>query len=44
MRSAQIAAVKRGDGFLFDGEIEAARERKNDAREAIESHRLEHGC
>ena len=44
MRSAQIAAIKRGDGFLFEAEIEKARERKNGARRAIELHRLQHGC
>ena len=44
MRSAQIAAVKRGDGFLFDREIENAQQQKDSARNAIELHRLRHGC
>ena len=39
-----FAAIKRGDGVLFEDEIEAARKRKNEAMALVRAHQREHGC
>jgi hypothetical protein len=44
MQSAQIAALRKGEGFQFDGEISAARRHIDAARRAISAHEKEHGC
>ena len=44
VESAKLAAVARGQDSLFEGELTAARKRKNAAKEAIRSHHQEHGC
>ena len=42
--SEQLNAVARGDGFEFEAEIHATRERKLEAKYAVLKHRHEHGC
>jgi hypothetical protein len=44
IESAKLAAAMRCDDWLSDGELEAARKRKDAAKEAIRSHRQAHGC
>ena len=43
-QSAQLLAIQRGDGLLFENEIEAARIQKDFAKRAILEHEREHGC
>jgi hypothetical protein len=44
VESEGIAAAVRGNDLLFDAELEAARKKKDAAKEAIKSHLQEHGC
>jgi len=44
MHSAQLAAVLKGEDFLFADEIAQAEQRKDEAKYAILAHRQEHGC
>ena len=44
MQSAQVAAVLRGEDFLFEDEIIKAAERRENAKYAVLKHRQEHGC
>ena len=44
MQSAQVAALTRGDGFLFEIEIAHARDQRDLAKYAILEHQQEHGC
>ena len=44
MNSAQVAAVLRGEDFMFQDEIEKAGRRKDEAKYAILEHRQEHRC
>ena len=44
IESTKLAAAVRGDEFLSDAELDAARKRTDVAREAIKSHVQEHGC
>ena len=44
VESAKLAAAARGQDSLFDGELAAARKRKDAAKEAVKSHHQEHGC
>ena len=44
IESAKLAAAVRCEEWLSDGELEAARKRKNAAKEAIRSHQQSHGC
>src|SRR6266700_7033958 len=44
MRSAQTAAVRKGDGLRFQEEIETARDRKDAAKLAVKEHLIQHGC
>ena len=44
VESARLKAAVRGDEFLFDGELEAARNRKEAGKEVIRAHHQEHGC
>jgi hypothetical protein len=44
MRSAGVAALTRGGPHLFEAEIEAARQRKVDAKLALRLHQAQHGC
>jgi hypothetical protein len=42
--SDQIKSVSRGNGFGFEPEIKAARQRKDAAKRAILKHESLHGC
>jgi len=44
MQSAQASAAMRGEGFLFETEIKAARKPKDQAKRAVEEHQKKHGC
>jgi len=41
---AQLAALRRGEGFLYDAEITQAREEVDKLKQAISNHQREHGC
>jgi hypothetical protein len=42
--SAQLKAVADGDGFVFEAEIHATRDRKDEAKYAVLQHQEQHGC
>jgi hypothetical protein len=42
--SAQVLALKNGDVYQFAAQMEAARQRKEEAKEAIFHHRQQHWC
>ena len=44
MLTAQAAALRKGDGALFDHQVEEARLAQDRARDAIFLHRKAHGC
>jgi hypothetical protein len=44
MQTAQLVAVMNGDGTLFEEWIAKAAEQKDQAKQAIITHRQEHGC
>ena len=44
MNSAQLAAVMNGEDFPFTEEIAAAAAHRENAKYAIMTHQLEHGC
>ena len=44
MNSAQVAALRNGEGFRFTAQIAAAGHRKDHAKDAILKHEEEHGC
>ena len=44
MQSAQLAALLKGQDFMFQAEIAEASDRKEQAKYAILEHRQEHGC
>jgi hypothetical protein len=44
MNSAQVAAVRNGEDFLFREEIALAAARKEQAKYAVIAHQIEHGC
>lgn len=44
MQSAQIAALRQGDGFQFEDEIKVARKAVDEARSVIAWHERQHGC
>jgi len=44
MQSAQVAAVLKGEDFLFEEEIARAGEARERAKYAVLQHQLEHGC
>ena len=44
LESAQIAAVVRGEDAPFAAELDAARKRKEVAKQAIREHQERHGC
>jgi hypothetical protein len=44
IESAKLAAAARCEEWLSDGELKAARKRKDAAKEAIRSHQQAHGC
>lgn len=44
IHSAQVAAVLKGEGLLFQEEFAAAFERKEAAKYAVVAHRQQHGC
>lgn len=44
LESARLAAAMRDDEFQLNRELEAARTRKNAAKESIKEHQQEHGC
>ena len=43
VEAAMLAAV-RDEESLFDSELEAARKRKDAAKDAIKAHQKDHGC
>jgi hypothetical protein len=44
LQSEEMAAVARGDTFQLEAELEAARARKDSAKQAIEQHTRAHCC
>jgi len=44
LQNAQLAALRKGEGLLYDAEIAQAREEVERLRQAISDHRREHGC
>jgi hypothetical protein len=44
LTSAQVLALKNGDVYQFAAQMEAARQRKEEAKEAIFHHRQQYGC
>ena len=44
MQSAQVAALRKGDGFLFEKELAEASERRLNVKYAIIAHKEKHGC
>jgi hypothetical protein len=42
--SEQLKSVALGNGFEFETEIHAARQRKDEAKFAVLNHESEHGC
>jgi hypothetical protein len=44
IHSAQVAAVRNGEGFLFQHELDEATSRKENAKYAVLAHEHEHGC
>jgi hypothetical protein len=44
MQTAQVRALTSGDGFIFEEEINRARERRDEAKYAILAHQADHGC
>jgi hypothetical protein len=44
VQSAQVAALRIGDGFRFEKELAEAAERRLNAKYAIFAHKEQHGC
>jgi hypothetical protein len=44
MQSAQLAALRNGEDFMFEDEIASAATRRENAKYAILAHTDEHGC
>jgi hypothetical protein len=44
MQSAQVAALRNGDGFEFTGADSGGRTAQGQAKDAILKHEEEHGC
>ena len=44
MQSAQLAAVMRGEDFLFEEQIAKASARREEAKYAVLIHQQDHGC
>lgn len=43
-QSAQVAALRNGEGMLFEDQVKAARDQRDAARDALLMHRQQHGC
>lgn len=44
LHSAQLAAVLKGEGFIFRKELAEAESRKENAKYAVLAHQQAHGC
>ena len=44
LQSEQLKSVITGDGFGFEEEIQAAAQRKDEAKQTVLDHRKGHGC
>jgi len=44
MQTAQLAALRNREGFLFEDELAAAAIRRENAKYAVLAHAEEHGC